>query len=392
MPADYQPSTVLLNAQPGEVAFMLKMGELMWEHKTTTDSDVLISQRLKDLYSDKIASLTQGLADAKNELITSYRRNDQLLSDAKLEYKRALDTLERQLESERNKNDQGMKDLVNNFNKVFSNTSSVKGKAGEELLSAVLKTLYPSAEIIDCSKTTAAGDMIFSLTRNEKEYKILIESKNVTNISSTDVSKFIRDCGLTTCDGALFVSLVSDNIPKKGSYSFEMVNELPIIYLGNSLKNPESIRLAIESLLFASTHLIKEEIKEVDTLSDVKEAITIAHNTIASHSSKVTSMKNAVISLLNTINSLEGDSMIAIAAITEMWKRRPDMRVTQTVGGSTASAPSVLPAANITLIRTFIETHKRDPTKPELASQCGITDSMFKKHGGARGILKMVHT
>ncbi len=64
----------------------------------------------------------------------------------------------------------------------------------------------------------------------------MFESKYKQKIQKTDIDKFINDVSSQSSfiDGAVFVSIMSPNIPNKGSLFVDIVSDAnkPVLYIG----------------------------------------------------------------------------------------------------------------------------------------------------------------
>jgi hypothetical protein len=62
---------------------------------------------------------------------------------------------------------------------------------------------------------------------------LAFESKNKRQVTKGDVDKFYRDIdAMPTCVGAMFVSLVSPNIPGKSHFLVEVYKGIPVLFVG----------------------------------------------------------------------------------------------------------------------------------------------------------------
>ena len=119
---------------------------------------------------------------------------------------------------------------------ILKKTNFAKGNKGEHLILNYLQKRFPLFEYKDCSKEKHSGDIHMIKVDNCGDF-IMIESKYKETISKQDVDKFYSDIehlektgrGLT---GAIFVSLMTKNIPHIGEMRIEIVKGVPILFIG----------------------------------------------------------------------------------------------------------------------------------------------------------------
>lgn len=120
--------------------------------------------------------------------------------------------------------------------------SSNKGKFGENNLSSILNTIYPSAEVKDTTGTKASGDFI--MTRTEKP-NILFENKEYDhNINKEEVSKFIRDIDTQNTNG-IFLSQYS-GISFKNNFQIDIHKGNVLVYIQHCEYSADKIRIAVD--------------------------------------------------------------------------------------------------------------------------------------------------
>ena len=149
----------------------------------------------------------------------------------------------------------------NDFFDKYKN-SSYKGSFGENNLEYILSTLFQSAEVINTSKETAAGD--FFLKRMGYS-QILFENKDYSrNVPIEEVKKFIRDTEAQNCHG-IFLSQHS-GITSKQNFQIETKGFNILIYIHNTKYSSELIKTAVDIIDSLSHKLL--ELKEEDDTSD----------------------------------------------------------------------------------------------------------------------------
>ena len=148
---------------------------------------------------------------------------------------------------------------VAEFTSKFTKNSSTKGRCSENLLSAVLDSLYPNGHIEDMSSNKASGDCV--LSRPALTHKIMFENKNYErNVDKDEVEKFLRDVEHLRSH-AVLVSQRS-GISLKNNYQIEIHKGCIIVYVHKAEYLPERIQVAvdiIDSLAVRLQMLEKEE-------------------------------------------------------------------------------------------------------------------------------------
>ena len=132
--------------------------------------------------------------------------------------------------------------------------SSLKGSLSESNIAVILRELYPSSDIKNCSKITASGD--FMLIREGCE-RILIENKSYSNnVPSDEVNKFLRDIQSQKCHG-LFLSQNS-GIVGKNNFAINIIdNQYVVVYIHNACYDKHLIRAAVDIVEHFATYMKK---------------------------------------------------------------------------------------------------------------------------------------
>ena len=114
--------------------------------------------------------------------------------------------------------------------KTLKNTNHVKCFLGENLVQTQLANWYPADAIEHTGKTAHEGDIHWTYDKKI----ILIECKYKKQIQKIDVDKFYADMKKTKYAGGIFISIVTPNIPTKGDSCIELLDNMPIMFLGFS--------------------------------------------------------------------------------------------------------------------------------------------------------------
>lgn len=151
----------------------------------------------------------------------------------------------------------------NDFFDKYKN-SSYKGSFGENNLEYILSTLFQSAEVINTSKETAAGD--FFLKRMGCS-QILFENKDYSrNVPIEEVKKFIRDTETQNCHG-IFLSQHS-GITSKQNFQIETKGFNILIYIHNTKYSSELIKTAVDIIDSLSQKLLELKDEDDNTSGD----------------------------------------------------------------------------------------------------------------------------
>ena len=153
--------------------------------------------------------------------------------------------------------------------KLIPSSSPELGIQGETEMIKLLQELFPKNEILNATETNHSGDII--MVDNKTNIKYIFEIKNKQSITANDITKFVSDVKNMNDEiyktYGIFISLNTDNIPKKGSYSFEKENNL--IYLGKKYVSKEVLSIIIKQLI------------------PIKENITKTSDTIIKHTYEI---------------------------------------------------------------------------------------------------------
>ena len=199
------------------------------------------------------------------------------------------------------------KKMSNYFEKIFKDNTA-KGIFGEDFIQNYLADKFSNSQIINCTKETASGDILFIYD----ELKLLIESKNVQTLKKEDIDKFYRDIEVRSAkndiNSALLVSLHDTNlINGHRIFHFEIKNNIPIIMISNVFNNNEYIKMAIILI----NNLIKKNIIKNDNYENDEEKNNVIINTI----------NTLFESTKKQINLLENDKIL-ISKLQESYNKR----------------------------------------------------------------------
>lgn len=142
--------------------------------------------------------------------------------------------------------------------------SSNKGKYGEQNLSSVLNSLYPSAEVRDTTGLKASGDFI--MRRLDKPV-ILFETKEYDhNMTKDEIAKFIRDIDTQNING-IFMSQYS-GISFKHNFQIDIHKGNVLVYIQNCEYSLDKIKLAVDIIDHLSVRIKELNLDHSNRISD----------------------------------------------------------------------------------------------------------------------------
>lgn len=304
-------------------------------------------KELNDLYETNLASLQKSMnTDTIRSILEKEYENritvTQLNTEREIEkkyqkdiidlhkYKSMYEDLKRECElttkSDLAQKIRDLEDLVDTKERelsVLKKCNHAKGNKGESIIIESLKTLFPSCEFYDTSKEKHAGDihMIFGESRE----MIMIESKFKDTITRQDVEKFYHDVGFLQetqrqIRAAVFVSILTKNIPQIGNVKLDVVKGVPVLFIGFANEAefesmfPYYMHLSFELAAYMSKSLqnvdrvhdlMKQVTPLVDQLKRVKNTVDkLRHTQLVQMNNTVIELDNSVKDILNSLLSL----------------------------------------------------------------------------------------
>jgi hypothetical protein len=257
-----------------------------------------IHDELHDSYQIGIDKQTEQIKYFQNEIselkkehhsiikIEKERISGDLHQSYQLAIKQQVDQIN-YLQTEMKQKEQGLHNLDGIMKYYQSCDNATKGAKGENRVQVLIKEYYKNCSIQDTSGTSHSGDLL--LTLQNIDLRCLIEVKNKKIITEADINKFIHD--ISECKNnincALFISLITDNIPNKGNFYVEIRNNMPVIYI--YLFDPSSIKFAIETLSFLNLKFsqIPIEINRQELNTDTIELIYSEYTTLQQEASRI---------------------------------------------------------------------------------------------------------
>lgn len=222
---------------------------------------------------------------------------------------------------------------------VLKTTNAYKGDIGEKSIRDVLMKHFLGYEIKDTSSQQGMSD-IHLVDRDGSI--IAIESKNKAVVSAQDVNKSMNDIKTLKTRygekfvGYMFVSIQSNNIPKKGDLCFEMVEGVPVIWYGSqdsTIFEIDMVKLVRLLYMHKAYHVDVNDMS--NHINEYLKKISETKKAIDSLNSSMTCMKNNIISLQGSLEWMYTD-MLEVTGTTSLhmhicphcqqkYKRKGDM-------------------------------------------------------------------
>tara|TARA_B100000073_G_scaffold301195_1_gene268052 strand:+ start:1971 stop:3353 length:1383 start_codon:yes stop_codon:yes gene_type:complete len=219
----FDKTTILLNdiLPKHDKGLSEKLHEIMQNFNLST-KEIIETNKGKENLGDLVDKI-----DSK--LLNSYQLINNLMCNT--------DTKIKEIKDDIAINNNKMNDFMNKLE-----NSSCKGKISENILSGILHSLYPTAEIKMVGEQKETGDIM--LYRKDKP-TILIENKIWNkNIVQDEVKKFIRDVETQKCCG-LFLSQ-NFGIANKENFEINVNDNDVLVYIHEVNNDPYKIKTAID--------------------------------------------------------------------------------------------------------------------------------------------------
>jgi len=285
------------------------------------------------------------------------------------------------------------KKMSNYFEKIFKDNTA-KGIFGEDFIQNYLADKFSNSQIINCTKETASGDILFIYD----ELKLLIESKNVQTLKKEDIDKFYRDIEVRSAkndiNSALLVSLHDTNlINGHRIFHFEIKNNIPIIMISNVFNNNEYIKMAIILI----NNLIKKNIIKNDNYENDEEKNNIIINTIntlfENTKKQITLLENDKIlisKLQESYNKREAEILNTNKIFNELFNKIPNI---WKINDNKDKEKEYEKMLNDILYK-INNKYKEDPNfiiSVKNIESLGISNNNIKKIGGIRKISSIIN-
>jgi hypothetical protein len=246
-----------------------QMNEAMYKLHSTIyeDTNKLLSSTINQkTLEDFITNLDTKFNNSLSTSQSFYNATEQRLDTSIREIKGSTENNFNSIKDISTQNQQITNSLNSNVSDLLKKMeiSSVKGKISENIVSSILHSLFPVAQIDSVGTTKETGDVI--LTRVNKP-KILIENKNwEKNVVQEEVKKFIHDVETQNCCG-IFLSQ-NYGIANKGNFEININNGNVLVYVHEVNNDAEKIKIAIDIVDHFKMRLDQLNThSEVDTIS-----------------------------------------------------------------------------------------------------------------------------
>ncbi len=273
--------------------------------------------KIGEVLADKTSILLSTTNNQLNQLLTVhddkhklqlYQNNNeikQLLTSNDEQYKNQLVQLKDKIDSQ-TRNNEGLNTELTQFLNKYKHNSSIKGNVSEKELYYLLQLLFPTDEIVVCSKTTASCDICVNRYDKNKP-SILFENKDyTTSVDKEEIQKFERDLHTQQKHG-IFISQNSP-ITFKTNYHIDIINGLIHVYLPNANYDIDRIKVAVDIIDHLSTKISTES--------------SIAHYEIGLSKTEldeiVTEYKNFAIKKIRLLDGIKTTSKIWIEELDSM--------------------------------------------------------------------------
>lgn len=229
--------------------------------------------KISEVLTDKASLLLTNTNNQFNQLLTShdekhklqlYQNNNeikQLLIKNEEQYNNQLSQLKDKIEFQ-TRNNEGLNTELNQFLNKYKHNSSIKGNVSEKELYYLLQLLFPTDELVVCSKTTASCDICVNRYDKNKP-SILFENKDYVNsVDKEEIQKFERDLHTQQKHG-IFISQNSP-ITFKTNYHIDIINGLIHVYIPNANYDLDRIKVAVDIIDNLSTKISTESLNHYE--------------------------------------------------------------------------------------------------------------------------------
>jgi hypothetical protein len=325
--------------------------------------------------------------------IEKERISDDLHQSYQLAIKQQADQIN-YLQTEMKQKEQGLHNLDGIMKYYQSCDNATKGTKGENRVQEIVKEYYKNCSVHDTSGISHSGDLL--LTLENIDLRCLIEVKNKKIITDADINKFIHD--ISECKNnincALFISLITDNIPNKGNFYVEIRNNMPVIYI--YLFDPSSIKFAIETLSFLNLKFsqVPTEINRHELNTDTIELIYSEYTTLQQEAGRIDCIIKNVEKQLHQLKLSKKNLNNRVEKISGYYSRHIGMKPTDSlpVNAVAEAVASVEVNAKYTeddleKIKNWIIEKITIPKKDQIRTIINCSTTEIQKRG-----TRMLHT
>lgn len=304
--------------------------------------DCLVEEtnRLRDQQKERHNEIIQNIIN-KHEIETKllYEKNDDIMKQ--LEYFKCLSEDKDVQLRDAFKNE--TKERLLQLEKVLQQKDTeistlktcnfVKGATGENIISNLLREYYPKNIIQHTGKTAHEGDI--QMINSHNETLIVIESKYKQSIDKNDVDKFCRDVSTvsqkatsTQCIGGLFVSLLTRNIPGKGDAYFEMIGNIPVMYIGFSSLDEFNIyfKKYVDMFNELCSFYLNQGVQK-SNIDEVLEEMNFYFNLLIKNKTRIEDFKTSCLTKINKfVCDIETDNKVILNRLEDMLKKNNSLK------------------------------------------------------------------
>ena len=207
--------------------------------------------------------------------------------------------------SKQERNQESLTSELSGFLNKYKNNSSIKGNVSERELYSILQYIFPTDELVVCTKTTASCDIC--VNRVDPRYpSILFENKDYTaSVDKEEIKKFERDLHTQRKHG-IFISQNSP-ITFKGNYHMDIIDGLIHLYLPNANYDIDRIKIAVDII----DHLSQKLSSDTITSGEVQLSTTELGEILAEYKNFAT-RKTRLLDSIRTNTKLWTDELDAI--------------------------------------------------------------------------------
>jgi len=325
VPDTFILSERILTSSPEQIAEILTVGEYIYLNGVN-----LHDRSKSQAYADQATKMAELQIKREHDLLkTQYETLLQEKTNENVSLKRRIEHLETE-------NSQAL--IVSNkldslMGKGNSIDNMAKGDFGESIIENQIAQWWPESVIEDRSAESQCGDRLWKLN----ELRALVEVKNVQSVRHSEIQKFERDLQVNTkngqCNGAIFCSLKSETIPGKGKFKLEFNQNVPVVYIANTMADLGFMRFGFEVLINVQsickenniyddeehTELLKNKINIF--VQDIVQRCSTMSQNVSTLKNVTSSQEKHINDILRSINMLKNEFDFLNAIVESTSKR-----------------------------------------------------------------------